>query len=700
MSSSSAPIDPSSSSARAPAPAPGPERFVNRELSWLEFNRRVLALAEDPALPVLERAKFVAIFSQNLDEFFQVRVAGLEEQRGAGVGAVSIDGRTPGEQLAAIRESVVVQIARQSELYQKDLVPRLAEHRIRICDWKSLPEAAQRELGEVFERQIFPVLTPLSVDPTHRFPYISNLSLSLAVIVRDPRSGAHRFARVKVPPLLPRFLRLADGEGLVPVEQVIAAHLHVLFPGMEIASHYPFRVTRDASLDVEEEEAGDLLSAIESSLIRRLRLNEVVRLEIDRTMSSAVRELLTRELRLEPDQVYVIDGLLDLGGLWQLYELPRPELKAEPWSPVTQRRLAPRGGSPVDVFAAIAAGDLLVHHPYESFHTSVEAFLAQAVADPQVLAIKHTLYRTSGEGNPITRALIRAAEQGKEVVALIELKARFDEEANIEWARALETAGVHVVYGVLGLKTHAKIALVVRQEPEGIRRYCHVGTGNYNPQTAKIYEDLGLLTASPEIGADLSELFNFLTGYSREDSYRKILVAPMTLRREILRLIREEAETPDGRIVLKLNGLTDAGVIDALYAASAAGTEIDLIVRGICCLRPGIPGLSERIRVRSVLGRFLEHSRIFRFGSDARGPRYWIGSADLMERNLDRRVEVLAPVEEPELRARLEEVLQASLHDDATCWRLDAAGTWRLPKGAHGFHPQERLQELARVRES
>jgi polyphosphate kinase len=677
-----------------------PRRFLNRELSLLDFVGRILALAEDPSLPILERVKFLAIVSQNLDQFFQVRVAGLKAQVDANVGAPSSDGRTPAEQLRQIREEVLGLVRRKQELFSKEVAPRLAESGIRFCDWEALADSDRAQLSQLFHEQIFPVLTPLLVDPAHPFPYISNLSLNLAVVLRDPTNQTHRFARVKVPSNLPRFFLLPDGERFVPFEQLIAAQLDSLFPGMEIVSHYAFRVTRDADLAVEEEEAGDLLVAIESGLRRRRRMNSVVRLEIDASMSARVRSLLLEELELGPEDVYGVQGTLGLEGLWAVYGFDRPELKDKPWVPVTQPRLSgdSNGDSPPDLFAVLREGDVLVHHPYDSFSTSFERFLAQAAADPAVLAIKLTLYRTSGPENPVLRTLTRAAERGKQVVVLVELKARFDEEANIEWARTLEKAGIHVVYGLVGLKTHAKIALVVRQEAGGIRRYCHVGTGNYNPETSRIYEDLGLLSAAPELGADLTEFFNHLTGFSRPQSYRRLILAPEALRPRILELIRRETMAPDGRIVLKMNSLADPEIIDALYRASQSGVEIDLIVRGICCLRPGVPGLSERIRVRSIVGRFLEHSRLFRFGSEARGPRYFLGSADLMPRNLDRRVEVLVSVQDPDLQQRLEGILSVNLMDDAQAWELGPDGAWSKVATRRGLKTQQRLHELARVR--
>ena len=677
-------------------PPPG-ERYLNRELSWLAFDRRVLALAGDPALPILERVKFLAIFAGNLDEFFQVRVAGLQEQRAAGVGTTSPDARSPEDQIDGIRPEVQTLMRVACELFDKELRPALAEQGIRVCDWTTLQEGARAHLGRVFEREIFPVLTPLAVDPAHPFPHISNLSLNLAVRVQDPATHAERFARVKVPPLFPRFLPLPDGGHFVPIEQVIAAHLDALFPGMRIVSQHAFRVTRDADIPLEESEAEDLLEALELGLRRRQRASSAVRLEIAADASEYVTTILAEELELDPEDVYPTPGLLDLRALAEIHALPRPDLKDPAFVPQTQLALASRGDGAPDLFARLRERDVLVHHPYDSFATSVQAFLELAADDPQVLAIKHTLYRTSGPENPIVHTLIRAAEAGKQVVTLVEVKARFDEQANIEWARILEQAGVHVVYGLVGLKTHAKAALVIRREPDGIRRYCHVGTGNYNPATSKLYEDLGILSSRPELCADLADLFNNLTGCSQQRHYRRILVAPGTLKSALLELVRAEADRPDGCIVLKLNHLEDPELIDALYEASCAGTQIDVIVRGICGLRPGVPGLSDRIRVRSILGRFLEHSRIFRFGNPGQRARYFIGSADLMRRKLEGRVELVVPVEEPALQARLEEVLALCLADRGA-WLLAADGGWTRNGAGHGPHLQERLQELARLR--
>ncbi len=685
--------------AHPPLPDAGPH-YLNRELSHLSFDERVLALAEDSSLPLLERVRFLAILSQNLDEFYQVRVAGLKEQQAVVPPPISPDGLTPGEQLSAIRRGVDALETRQSRVFNHDLVPRLAEAGIHFLGTAELSHADQAHLADIFNEQIFPVLTPLAVDPAHPFPYISNLSLNLAVMVREPLGRRSRFARVKVPPVLPRFIALPDGRGFVPLEQVIAAHLDMLFPGMEIVGHHPFRVTRDADLDLVDDEAEDLLAAIQMELRRRRRQAPVVRLEIDSGMSEEVLGLLLRELDIDSSDVYLVEGLLDLGALWAIYQLDRPDLKEEPWAPVTQIRLKEQNadGKGADLFDVIHEGDVLVHHPYESFATSVEAFIDAAAADPGVLAIKQTLYRTSGPASPIVRSLIRAAESGKQVVALVELKARGDEQANIAWAQALEEAGVHVVYGVVGLKTHAKVTLVVRHEPDGIRRYVHVGTGNYNPRTALTYEDVGLLTADPDIGHDASELFNFLTGYSRQRQFRKLVVAPLGMRANLTQLIRREATRPDGRIVLKVNHLVDPEIIDALYEAAQAGVDIDLVVRGLCALRPGVPGLSQRIRVRSIVGRFLEHSRIFRFGSDREGAQYYLGSADLMPRNLDRRVEAVAPILDPALKARLAQIMEVVLSDDQLAWQLNPDGTWEKVSTRRGINSQRRFEELALAR--
>ncbi|MEZ5145132.1 MAG: RNA degradosome polyphosphate kinase [Acidimicrobiales bacterium] len=678
----------------------GAGRFLNRELSWLDFNERVLTLAEDERQPLLERVKFVAIFSTNLDEFFPVRVAGLADQVAAGLTKRSPDGRTPAEQLLDIRDRVEQLVVRSERIFLDRIVPALAERGIIFSRWVDLDEDDRKFLDDVFETRIFPVLTPLAVDPGHPFPYISDLSLNLAILVRDPDTGARRFARVKVPNLLPRFVVMPDGERFIPLEQVIAAHLETLFPGMEIDSHYAFRVTRNADLTVEEEEAEDLLAAVEMEL-RRRRFGRAVRLDIEMDMSDEIRELLCREIDVDDEDVYEHAGPLDLGGLWSVHGLDRPDLKDDTWVPITPARLAREEDErTVDIFRQLRKGDLLVHHPYDSFTTTVEEFIRQAAFDPKVLTIKLTLYRTTRDSS-IIHSLKVAAERGKQVVALVELKARFDEEANIEWARELEKAGVHVVYGLVGLKTHTKTTLVVREESEGVRRYCHIGTGNYNPKTARLYEDLGLLTCDPDLGSDLTQLFNFLTGFGRDVQYRKLLVAPRDLRPRIRALIENETAAPGGagRITIKMNSLVDPGMIDALYEASQAGVQIDLIVRGICCLRAGVPGLSDNIRVRSIVGRYLEHARIYHFahGGDDGGPVYYIGSADLMPRNLDRRVEALTPVLDPDLQAELAQIIEVNLADDSLAWLLHDATWSKLPAGGR-LDTHVRLQELALAR--
>ena len=673
-----------------------PDRFLNRELSWLDFADRLVDLAADESLPLLERVKFIAILSSGLDEFFQVRVGGLKDHVAAGLRARSADGRSATQQLRDIRLKCIHLLARSDEVFETSVVPSLARAGLYFASIEELDTAEKARLLAVFEKEIFPVLTPLAVDPGHPFPYISNLSLNLAVLVEDPGTREQRFARVKVPPLLPRFVPLDGGGRFVALEQLIAANLPRLFPHMEIGRHHAFRVTRNADLDLEESEADDLLAAVETEL-RRRRFGRAVRLEVDRDMPAAVRDLLLEELELGPDDVYEISAPLGLSQLWALHAIDRPDLHEPTWVPMTQPRLATAGDGPVDLFAVLRERSVLVHHPYDSFTTSVEAFITQAADDPNVLAIKQTLYRTS-EDTAIVSALVRAAEQGKQVAALVEVKARFDEQANILWARQLERAGVHVVYGLVGLKTHSKIVLVVRREEDGLRRYCHIGTGNYNSETAKVYEDLGLLTVDPAIGEDLTDLFNHLTGYGRPVTHRRIVVAPQGMRPWVLGEIAEEAAAGEaGRITIKVNGLTDPGVIDALYAASQAQVRIDLLVRGLCCLRPGVPGLSETITVRSIMGRFLEHSRIFRFGDPGgeRPVRYTIGSGDLMERNLDRRIEVMVPVLDAELRARLEETLQLGLADDTNAWELGPDGTWTRVVSVLGLSVQRRLQELA-----
>jgi polyphosphate kinase len=667
------------------------ERFFNRELSRLEFDSRVLAMAEDRARPLEERIRFLAIVSDSLDDFFQVRVAGLHEQLMAPLRLTSPDGMTPEEQLDGIGQRVRALMERQSATLNGDIVPALAGAGFRIVKADALTKADQALLADVFQERIFPVLTPLAVDPAHPFPYISNLSLNLAVMVRDPARQQPRFARVKVPPPLPRFIGLPDGERFVPLEQVIALHLPALFQGMEIVSHHYFRVTRDADLDLDDDEAEDLMAAVQAELTRKRRKGRAVRLEVDPDMSPDVLHLLLRELELGPQDVYSMTGLLDLTGLLSIHVPGSNRMTASAWMPTTQPRLRPRGGDPIDFFDVIRDGDVLVHHPYDSFESSVEAFIEQAARDKDVLGIKVSVYRTSGPESPIAHALKNAAQAGKQVVALVELKARGDEQANIVWAKDLEGAGVHVVYGLVGLKTHAKLMLVVRQEGAAVRRYAHIGTGNYNAATAGTFEDVALFTADPDVTADIAELFNYLTGYSRQSKYRKLLVAPTTLRSGIVNLIQQEALKPDGRIVIKVNNLVDPEVIDALYQAAQAGVRVDLIVRGICCLKPGVPGLSEGIRVRSLIGHYLEHSRIFRFGREE-ARHVLIGSSDLMPRNLDRRVEAVVPVVDPDLMKEIDQFLDLELADDTLAWELAEDGTWSKVAAAKGLNTQELMQ--------
>ena len=670
--------------ARRPARAEAPLPYINRELSWLEFNARVLHEARDQRNPLLERIKFLTIFASNLDEFFQVRVAGLRQQVQAGKAALSPDGRTAEDQLAAIRERVLELTADHSRI-SLDVRAALAHEGIEIVDYATIPQHHQA-LRERFLEEIFPVLTPLAVDPGHPFPYISTLSLSIAVGLRDPESGERRFARVKVPQILPRLI-VVEPSRFVLIDQVIEANLDALFLGMEIIDHHLFRVTRNADLAIEEDEADDLLMAIEEEL-RRRRFGEAVRLEVERSMPPTTRRILLDGLGLRENDEYEISGMLDLTGLGQLMDLDRPDLKVVPWAPVTPLRLVPPDeDEPADVFAAIRAGDILVHHPYESFAASVERFIAQAADDPDVLTIKQTLYRTSGD-SPIVQSLIQAAERGKQVVVLVEIKARFDEEANIVWARKLERAGAHVVYGLVGLKTHSKTSLVVRREGSGLRRYVHIGTGNYNPKTARLYVDLGLLTARPEIGADVTDLFNVLTGLSRQHSFRRLLVAPHSLRSRFLELVAREVEHArvghEARIILKLNAIVDVACIEALYEAARAGVRIELIVRGACSLQPGVPGLSESVRVRSIIGEFLEHSRIWGFANGG-DPEWYIGSADLMDRNLDRRVEAVVPVEDAVARNRLAGIVEVLLADDRRSWQLLPDGTWKRTEELEGI---------------
>jgi polyphosphate kinase len=668
----------------APAPGLPHDRFLNREVSWLDFNRRVLELAEDPDAPLLERAKFLAIFASNLDEFFMVRVAGLLRRQSTGLGVRSADGLGTREQLALIATRSGELALRHARCFRDVVAPALTAAGIRLVYWRDLDAAQRAPLADYFRRQVFPVLTPLAVDPGHPFPYISGLSLNLAVLVHDPVAATDHFARVKVPNNVPRFVAVEAADRAIswlPLEELIGANLQALFPGLEVTGHHPFRVTRNADLEVEEDRDADLLQALERELARR-RFGPAVRLEVGDDMDEEVLELLVRELEITPADVVRVPGLLDLSSLWQLYGVDRPELKDEPFVPATHPRLA-EGERAADVFAALREGDVLVHHPYDSFATSVQRFVEQAARDPHVLAIKQTLYRTSGD-SPIVTALIEAAEAGKQVVVLVEITARFDEEANITWARALERAGCHVVYGLAGLKTHCKTCLVVRQEKGQLRRYAHLGTGNYNPKTARTYEDLGLLTADPDVGGDLTDLFNTLTGYSRQTEYRTLLVAPHGVRRGLVARIDAEAEHAlagrPAHVRIKANSIVDEQVVDALYRASRAGVPVELLVRGICGLRPGVPGLSDTVHVRSVLGRFLEHSRVMVFGVGDRA-EVWMGSPDLMHRNLDRRVETLVRVKDPAVQAQLVDLLDRSFAPDVRRWELQSDGCWeRLPE--------------------
>ena len=680
-----------------------PALYFNRELSWLDFNQRVLELAEEAEVPLLERVRFCAIYANNLDEFFMVRVAGLFDQLDAGIDVRGPDGRTPTEQIDEIQARVLELDARLHGCFDGELRPALEEHGIRIVSLASASAQERREIDLRFHEQVFPALTPLVVGLGRPFPYISNLSLSLGVLLRDPESGAEIIARVKVPKeLLGRFLRVGErNEVFVPLEEAIAANLDALFPGTEVIDHGYFRVTRDADFTVSDE-ADDLLQAVQDEL-RRRRFGEVVRLEVAAGMNQKLRRQLIDALRLEDREVYDVDGLIDLADLTDVVDAPgHAELRYEPWSPVTQPRLQGEDGEPVDMFAAIRQGDVLVHHPYDSFAASVERFVEQAVADPDVLAIKQTVYRTSDD-SPLVPALIRASERGKQAVCMVELKARFDEAANIHWAKSLEEAGVHVVYGIPGLKTHVKAIVVARREGDRVREYVHIGTGNYNPTTARLYTDLGLFTADPDLGADVAEMFNFLTGYGRPAEYRKVLVAPTTMRdrivEEIEATVAAHRRGEEARIALKMNALVDARCIEALYEASRAGVRVDLNVRGTCCLRPGVPGVSENIRVVSIVGRFLEHSRVYAFlrGDEA---RVLTGSADLMPRNLDSRVELVAPVEDEGLRGELLDLLERCFADNANAWELGADGVWNRLGAPAGERRsvQEELRERALAR--
>jgi len=663
----------------------GADRFLNRELSWLDYSARVLGLAENPHTPLLERVKILAIFAGNLDEFYMVRVAGLKRRQSTGISVRSADGLSPRVQLELIAERTRDLVDQHARLFADVVQPELDKQGIRILRWEDLPEDDTVRLREYFRDRIFPVLTPLAVDPAHPFPYISGLSLNIAVVVRDPALGAERFARVKVPNNVPRFVPVAEGQSVLPLEELIAAHLPQLFPGMDVGEHHLFRVTRNADVEVEEDRDEDLLQALERELARR-RFGPAVRLEIGEMMDQHMLDLLIREMDMSYADVLRVPGLLDLSALWSLYDFDAPTLKDAPFVPATHPRLS-EGETAKSVFATLREGDVMVHHPYDSFATSVQRFIEQAAADPNVLAIKQTLYRTSGD-SPIVEALAEAATAGKQVVVLVEVKARFDEEANISWAKMLERAGCHVVYGLVGLKTHCKAALVVRREGGGLRRYCHIGTGNYNPKTARLYEDLGVLTADPRVGADLTDLFNALTGYSRQTSYRTLLVAPYGIRTGLLeRIEREIDHAVAGResgIDVKINSLVDEQIVDAMYRASNAGVPIRLLIRGICTLRPEVPGLSETIRVRSIVGRFLEHSRVIYFRNDG-DPEWWLGSADLMHRNLDRRVEVLLRVNDPTAAEHLRFIMETAMREDITGWDLRQDGSWEHTKGSSDF---------------
>ncbi len=676
------------------------DRLLNRELSWLEFNSRVLELAEDGTIPLLERVKFCSIFSSNLDEFFMVRVAGLLGQVASGVSVRSADGRRPGETLTEIRRIVTALTARQAKVWRRELRPALAEHEIVIGRVEDLRSREVEELTERFERQIFPVLTPLAVGPGQPFPYISGLSLSLAVFVRDPESAEERFARVKVPELLPRFLAIGERDVFLPLEHVISHFLPWLFPKMEISECAAFRVTRDADFAVSDE-ADDLLEAVELELQRR-RFGDAVRVEVSDAMSEAMRSRILRGLAAERDQLYPVAGLLDLADLMQLAQLGRPELKDEPWAPVTQPRIAKLEGAG-DFFDELRRGDILVHHPYESFTTSFESFVRSAATDPDVVGLKTTVYRTSDE-TPLVPALISAAEEGKQTVCLVELKARFDEHRNIEWSRALERAGVHVVHGFPDTKIHAKATLIVRREGDELRRYVHVGTGNYHALNARIYEDFGLFTADPDIAADVADLFNYVTGFARPQRFRKLLVAPFGLRNRLIEEIRAVTQSAaagkSARIRIKVNALTDGAVIEELYEASQAGAEVEVVARGVCALRPGVEGMSENIQVRSILGRFLEHSRLFIFES-GKSASYFIGSPDLMPRNLDGRLEVVVPVEDARAQQRLSAAFEALLADNTQAWDLRPDGSWERGKPRKDERPrpaQTALMRSARAR--
>lgn len=654
------------------------DRFLDRELSWLEFNQRVLELAEDESVPLLERVHYLSIFASNLDEFFMVRVASLKRRVATGIAVTSASGLSPQEILLKISERAKALQSRHAAIFKDQIEPELEHHGIKVLRISQLSQVQRDGLYKYFKNQVFPVLTPLAVDPAHPFPYISGLSLNLAVVLRNPTNQTEHFARVKVPPLLPRFVEVTNAPNhFVPLEDVMGEFLGELFPGLEVAEHHTFRVTRNEDLEVDEDEGENLLVQLEKELLRR-RFGPPVRLEVAEDIDPKVLDLLTRELDIGDHDVHHLPEPLDLRNLSSIAFLPIPELHFEPHHVTTNRYLEADEDEAADIFAALRSREVLVHHPYESFATSVQAFLEQAAADPHVLAIKQTLYRTSGD-SPIVDALIDAAEAGKQVLALVEIKARFDEQNNIGWARKLEAAGVHVVYGIVGLKTHCKLALVIRQEGNELRRYCHIGTGNYNPKTARYYEDLGLLTARPEVGEDLTKLFNQLSGYAAETEYSSLLVSPVGVRAGLTARIRREAENQraglPALIRLKMNSLVDEQIIDELYRASMAGVKVEVLVRGMCALRPGVPGLSDNITVHSVLGRYLEHSRIFWF-ENAGKPDIFIGSADMMHRNLDRRVEALVNITQPDHVAELKSLLDLGMSDAISAWSLSANGDW------------------------
>jgi len=676
------------------------DRYLDRELSWLAFNQRVLELAEDTTVPLLERSNFLAIFTSNLDEFFMVRVAGLKRRIATGLAVSTNVGRAPEDVLAAVSAKAHELQHRHADAFRTQVKPALDEAGIHIETWSDLEQADRDRAHEIFSTQIFPVLMPLAVDPAHPFPYISGLSLNLAVRVRNPKTDRVEFARLKVPNVLPRFVQLPnDGSGrlrFIPIEDLISNHLEELFPGMEILEHHEFRVTRNEDVEVDEDESENLIQALEKQLLNR-RFGPPIRLEITEDMDDLTLGLLVRELDITEQEVYRLPAPLDLGGLFQLGRIDRPLLKYSKHVPTTSVDLLPNEpNAQPNIFTSIAKRDVLVHHPYESFSTSVQTFIEQAAADPNVLAIKQTLYRTSGD-SPIVEALIDAAESGKAVLALVEIKARFDETANINWARKLEKAGVHVVYGLVGLKTHCKLALVIRQEHGVLKHYSHIGTGNYNPKTSRIYEDLGLFTADDVVGKDLTRLFNELSGYAIEKKFKRLLVAPLHLRKGLLKHIKTETENakaglPSG-IQLKMNSIVDEAIIDALYRASNAGVPVDLVVRGICGIRPGVEGLSENIRVRSVLGRYLEHARIFSFVNNG-DQQVYIGSADMMHRNLDRRIEALVRLVAPEQLKQIDELFELALAEDTSSWWLDESGEWTRHHRAESGEPLRDMQNV------